>query len=312
MNTNDIKRVCLFAGYNSKGLIEDYALYYLQELSKISDVYYMADNKILPEELEKLTPYVKGAYGYSHGKYDFGSWQELINKISWEKLSEYDELILTNDSVFGPLYNFKEFIERIEKDKEWDLCGINTAYDFHTWHLSSYFLVLRKKGFLSDTFKEHISSIEKEDDVKKVIEKYEIGLSRKMVEAGFSVKNAVKFRKNIYISWRNFYLAGSPLIKRKIFNDELFLICRTVGWEQFLNKHTKYDTSLLHSYVNSFKSRFRILRLINNKIFWQYAGKGIIKIVFTKERKLIRIFGIYLLNIYNYDNNKIKLIKKQG
>ena len=70
MNTNDIKRICLFAGYNSKGLIEDYALYYLQELSKISDVYYLADNKILPEELEKITPYVKGAYGYSHGKYE--------------------------------------------------------------------------------------------------------------------------------------------------------------------------------------------------------------------------------------------------
>lgn len=312
MNTNDIKRVCLFAGYNSKGLIEDYALYYLQELSKISDVYYLADNKILPEELEKLTPYVKGAYGYSHGKYDFGSWQELINKISWEKLAEYDELILTNDSVFGPLYDFKEFIEGIEKDKEWDLCGINTAYDFHTWHLSSYFLIFRQKAFLSETFKEHINSVEKENNVKKVIEKYEIGLSRKMVDAGFSVKNAVKFRKNIYISWRNFYLAGSPLIKCKIFNDELFLICRTVGWEQFLNKHTKYDTSLLHSYVSSFKSKFRILRLINNKIFWQYAGKGIIKIVFTKERKLIRIFGIYLLNIYNYDNNRIKLIKKQG
>lgn len=310
MNISDIKRICLFAGYNSNGIVEDYVCYYLQELSKISDVYYFADNKIQQEELEKITPYVKGAYGYHHGKYDFGSWQELINIISWEKLAEYDELILTNDSVFGPLYNFKDFIESIEKDKEWDLCGINTAYDFHTWHLSSYFLIFRKSGFLSDTFKEHINSVEKEDNVKKVIEKYEIGLSRKMVEAGLTVKNAVKFSKNIYISWRNFYLAGSPLIKRKIFNDELFLICKTFGWERFLKKHTKYNTSLLHDYVKGFKSRYRILRLINNKIFWQYAGKGIIKIVFTKERKLIRIFGIYLLNIYNYDSNKIKLVKR--
>lgn len=307
-----MKRICLFAGYSSKGVIEDYVLYYLQELSKISDVYYMADNKILPEELEKLTPYVKGAYGYSHGKYDFGSWQELINKISWDKIAEYDELILTNDSVFGPLCNFKDFIESLEKDKEWDLCGVNTAYDFHTWHLSSYFLIFRKNGFLSDTFKEHINSIEKEDNFKKVVEKYEIGLSRKMVEAGFSVKNAVDFKKNIYISWRNFVMSGSPLIKRKIFNDELFLICRTLGWEKFLKKYAKYNTSLLYDYVNEFKSRFRIFRLLNNKIFWQYAGKGIIKIVFTKERKLIRIFGIYFLNIYNYDSNKIKLIKKQG
>lgn len=307
-----MKRICLFAGYSSKGVIEDYVLYYLQELSKISDVYYLADNKILVEELEKIKPYVKGAYGYSHGKYDFGSWQELINKISWDKIAEYDELILTNDSVFGPLCNFKDFIESLEKDKEWDLCGINTAYDFHTWHLSSYFLIFRKNGFLSDTFKEHINSIEKEDNFKKVVEKYEIGLSRKMVEAGFSVKNAVDFKKNIYISWRNFAMSGSPLIKRKIFNDELFLICRTLGWEKFLKKYTKYDISLLYDYVNSFKSRFRIFRLLNNKIFWQYAGKGIIKIAFTKERKLIRVFGIYLLNIYNYDSNRIKLIKKQG
>lgn len=305
-----MKRICLFAGYSSKGIIEDYALYYMQELSKISDVYYLADNIVMPEYIEKITPYVKGAYGYKHGKYDFGSWQELINIISWEKLSEYDELILTNDSVFGPLYNFKDFIERIEKDKEWDVCGINAAYDFHTWHLSSYFLIFRKNSFLSDTFKEHINSVKKEDNVKKVIEKYEIGLSRKMTEAGFILKNAVQFRKNMYISWRSFVLSGSPLIKCKIFTDELFFICRTLGWEKFLNKHTEYNTTLLYNYVNQFKSRFRIFRLIDNKSFWQYAGKGIIKIVFTKERKLIRIFGIYLLNIYNYDSNKIKLVER--
>lgn len=310
MKTNSIKRICLFAGYNGKGIIENYAIYYIKELSKIADIYYLADNTILPSELDKIMPYVKGAYGYHHGKYDFGSWQELINLLGWEKLSEYDELILTNDSVFGPLYDLKNFVEDIEEDKEWDLCGINTAYDFHTWHLSSYFLIFRKNGFLSDIFKEHINSVVQEDNVKKVIEKYEIGLSRKMVEAGFTVKNAVKFRKNIYLSWRNFFLAGSPLIKRKIFNDELFLICKTFGWESFLKKHTKYDTSLLHDYVNQFKSRFRIFRLLNNKIFWEYAGKGIIKIVFTKERKLIRIFGIYLLNIYNYDSNRIKVVER--
>ena len=71
-----MKRICLFAGYSSKGIIEDYALYYMQELSKISDVYYLADNIVMPEYIEKITPYVKGAYGYKHGKYDFGSWQE--------------------------------------------------------------------------------------------------------------------------------------------------------------------------------------------------------------------------------------------
>ena len=131
-----------------------------------------------------------------------------------------------------------------------------------------------------------------------------------MIEAGYTVKNIVNFRKNIYLSWRDFVKAGSPLIKRKIFTDEMFLICRTSGWEKFLRKYSEYDTSLLHNYVNQFKSSLRIFRLLGNRIFWDYALKGMIRIVFTEERKLIRIFGIYILNKYKYYTNKIKQVIK--
>ena len=103
-----MKRICLFAGYDNKNIIHDYVVYYLKELSTVADVYYMADNEISDDEKAKITPYVKEAYGFNHKKYDFGSWQELIKIIGWEKLSEYDELILANDSVFGPLYPIKE------------------------------------------------------------------------------------------------------------------------------------------------------------------------------------------------------------
>ena len=107
-----MKRICLFAGYDSNNIIHDYVIYYLKELSTVADVYYMADNEISDEEKEKIAPYVKEAYGFNHKKYDFGSWQELIKIIGWEKLSEYDELILANDSVFGPLYPMEKLIEK--------------------------------------------------------------------------------------------------------------------------------------------------------------------------------------------------------
>lgn len=76
-----MKRICLFAGYDAQDKIQDCVLYYLKELSTVSDVYYMADNNIDENEKIKLMPYVKSAHGYKHGKYDFGSWQELINNI---------------------------------------------------------------------------------------------------------------------------------------------------------------------------------------------------------------------------------------
>lgn len=78
-----MKRICLFAGYDSNNIIHDYVVYYIKELSTVADVYYMADNEISDDEKSKIAPYVKGAYGYKHGKYDFGSWQELIKIIGW-------------------------------------------------------------------------------------------------------------------------------------------------------------------------------------------------------------------------------------
>ena len=119
-----MKRICLFAGYDSNNIIHDYVVYYLKELSTVADVYYMADNEISDDEKEKIAPYVKASYGINHKKYDFGSWQELIKIIGWEKISEYDELILANDSVFGPLYPMKKLFEKLEQDKAWEVCGI--------------------------------------------------------------------------------------------------------------------------------------------------------------------------------------------
>ena len=126
-----MKRICLFAGYDKNNIIHDYVVYYLKELSTVSDVYYMADNEISDAEKSKIAPYARGGvYGFNHGKYDFGSWQELINIIGYDKLSEYDELILANDSMFGPLFPFEKYFKKMENDSEWDICGINRNYDY--------------------------------------------------------------------------------------------------------------------------------------------------------------------------------------
>lgn len=304
------KRICLFAGYNKDEVIEDYVLYLIEKLSAISHVYFLADNNIKAEEKEKLSPYVQGAYGFHHGKYDFGSWQELINILGWEKLAEYDELILINDSVIGPLYNIQILIDKTVLDEEWQVCGINSAYDYKNWHLSSYFLMLKKEVFLSDIFKNYISSIEKEENVEKVIEKYEIGLSKLLLDNGYNVKSITDFRKNIYISWRKFIIKGSPFLKKKIFGYELFFLSRTFGWSFYLKRHTNFNIDIIKKHIKYVYKYTSYIKLLFNKNFWKYALKGALKINMEEDRKIIRIFGIYLLNKVDYGTNKIKVMGK--
>lgn len=315
-----MKRICLFAAYNKNGIIQDYVVYYLKCLSEYANIYYMADNPTSEDELMKIKPYIKESYCYHHGKYDFGSWQELIKMIGWDKLSEYDELILANDSMFGPLFPFEKYFKKMENDSEWDICGINRNYDYRTkeWFLNSYFLVFKKKAYMSDIFKNHIESVEKKDSPYDVVNAYEIPFMKKFYDKGYKVKCLIDCNDHVYMQWRKFILKGSPFLKKKIFDDDLFVKSRAYSWKNFIIKHTEYNPELIENYFKDSNMVYRDYKyLFNKKIFKDFLAavrKWIIKINIKKNKQTVRIFGIYLVN-HNVerdkknDNNEIMIME---
>ncbi|HEY5846099.1 MAG TPA: hypothetical protein VIT42_04825, partial [Microlunatus sp.] len=58
-----VRRVCLFAGYDRDGIVDDYVVDYVRELSRFADVYYLADGEMAASELAKLADITKGAWG---------------------------------------------------------------------------------------------------------------------------------------------------------------------------------------------------------------------------------------------------------
>ncbi|MGH3588521.1 MAG: rhamnan synthesis F family protein, partial [Pseudonocardia sp.] len=96
----DVRRVCLFAGYDPQGIVDDYVVDYVRELARHADVYYMADGDMPPAELDKLADHTRGAWAQRHGEYDFGSYSRLIERVGWSVIAEYDELLLVNDSGY--------------------------------------------------------------------------------------------------------------------------------------------------------------------------------------------------------------------
>ena len=296
-----MKRICLFAGYDKNNIIHDYVVYYLKELSTISDVYYMADNDISEEEKLKIIPYVKGAYGFHHKKYDFGSWQELINIIGWEKLLEYDELILANDSVFGPIYPIKDFFNKLQSDTEWDICGINKDVKNNTLHLSSYFLVFKKTAFNTNIFKKHIESICLENKLADVVDKYEVPFMKIFYNNGFVVKCILENNLNVYYQWKEAVNGGSPFIKKKIFNKDIFYRCHKSDWKAYIKHNTDYNIKYIEDY---FKGKENVileyipakpLNPLIKKLKDFY--KWLIRINISKGKFYFKLFGCYIVKI---------------
>lgn len=222
-----MKRLCLFAGYSPEGKIDDYVVHYLRELSNFSDIYYQAANEVSEGELQKLDVIACGQWAEAHEKYDFGSWQKLIFRLGWQELKKYDAVILANDSNYGPVRDFAEIFTRMDA-AGLDAWGITENYG-NTRHLQSYFLVLNRSVVESAMFRDFFESIAVEESKQKICEKYEIGLSRRLAQNGFSFASLIDrsvleipFGADISTYQNTLLQKGSPFLKRKVFSSRDF------------------------------------------------------------------------------------------
>ena len=207
------RRVCLFAAYDQDGVVDDYVVTYLRELSRHADVYYLADGVLEPGELDKLADVTAGAWSIPHGAYDFGSFSMLARDlVGWDVIDTCDELVLANDSCFllRPLDEVFETMGQrpcdwwslqatsMEHDENYfrndapiplaeakeRLIGPRHFSDVRYLHLSSYFLVFRRPVIVDEGFRWRLDTVAPQEAKGLVVHKYEIGISRYLTGAG--------------------------------------------------------------------------------------------------------------------------------
>lgn len=209
-----LRRICLYAAYDSDGIVDDYVVTYLRELSRHADVFYLADGVLEPGELDKLADVTRGAWSIPHGAYDFGSFSLLARDlVGWDVVDTYDELLLANDSCFlvHPLDEVFATMDArpcdwwslqatsMEHDENYfrddspiplaeakqRLLGPRHLSDVHYLHLSSYFLAFRRPVVADPGFRWRLDTVVPQEAKGLVVHKYEVGISRHLVDAGF-------------------------------------------------------------------------------------------------------------------------------
>lgn len=286
-----MKRICLFAGYDKDGIIDDYVLHYIKELNKISDVYYFGDFYGVEEELNKLNKYCKGVYSKRHKKYDFGSWDELVKLIGIEKIRKYDELILANDSCFGPLKSLEPIFQTMEK-KDCDFWGLSCSRGYHI-HIQSYFVVFNKNVIQSDCLFDFLDKVVPEESLQMVCNKYEDRLAYILSKEGFKFESYIpygEFKMHPYFnSWSCISndKVNFPFIKVKMFNGNVGNEPQK-DWVNFIKNNTNYDYNLI---LNNLKRRGLTNNDIKKNVYYNKINKSIRKLnIKHLIIKLIRLF----------------------
>lgn len=181
-------KVCIFSGFSMNQDIPVSTLPYLKALKALGFyIIYVSTSDIKAEIFDALSgEYLDRVIIRKNITRDFGSYHEGMLLVDLEKI---EQLLLCNDSVYGPFYNLNPIFETKEL-KMADVWGLTDSYE-NSYHLQSYFLVFnlnaRLRIFLQYWLRNFCFFKYKE----MVIYAYEIGLSKALIKKDF--KLAVKY-----------------------------------------------------------------------------------------------------------------------
>ncbi len=137
----------------------------------------------IPESVIELCT---GVFVRQNRGFDFAAWAHIL--LIQGNLLNCDCLILTNDSILGPLddKDFAALVKGVRED-EADLVG--TTDNFHyAWHLQSFFLACKRRVLTSYAFAHYLTSIVNLTSKNHVISMYELTFTLRMRAAGFATK----------------------------------------------------------------------------------------------------------------------------
>lgn len=254
------KRTAIFAHYDKNNKIQDYVVYYLQELKKVANnIIFVSDNNLSSRELSKIKNIVSYSIAQKHGEYDFGSYKRgFLYAKDNGYLNNIKELIFANDSCYGPLFPFDIMFDDMSI-KPVDFWGV--TFNVHglnpniknQGHIQSYFVVFKPQIFNSEIFNNFICSIKKEEIKEKIIENYEIGLSRMLIKAGFNWDVYFEESKkdnfktcNLFVEYYDLAIKNNvPLIKTSILRGLNEDLVNSKEAFRYVKKHTSYNISLI-------------------------------------------------------------------
>lgn len=134
-----------------------------------------ADRSWLNEHCELIE---RENYGY-----DFYSYKVGLDAAG--DLSSYDEVVICNDSFVGPLRPYREIFAEMA-DQHLDFWGMTQTLRVKH-HVQSFFVVFRSWVVASKAFTNFWAEMSPVSDRREVIHRYEVGMSRTLIDAGFTV-----------------------------------------------------------------------------------------------------------------------------
>ena len=314
----DIENLSVIINRNNKNVLGDDFLYYLKEIAQISKKTFVILKNSVKEEITNSLRDLNIDFLFFDkdcSQYEF--YKYAINKIGFEEIQKYDNLILSNDSFYGPIYSFEDMFEQMQNETcdYWGFLEKNiTKFKFSFFKnksedisvTNSDFLVFKKNLLSSKEFKKWWNNSYN----FKTQEDYEIKQEFYFKKQNFKVSAFMKFDNYKSVA-RNFNYSVSKLLennqlpiipKASLFSPysvtvENCLTHQTNDIVDFIKNKTNYDFELI--YKDIIKNN-KMSELKENLHLNFVLPTDVVKQQFNQDKKVALIVYIYYADLVDY------------
>lgn len=266
-----VERLGIYSFYDKDGIVDRYIEFFLDDFRKNVDKLIIVSNGKLPElQKRKLEKFTDDIINRENKGFDIWGYKCGMDSQGWEELQQYDEIVLTNNTLMGPIYPFEEMFTSMKK-KDVDFWGITRhyAFDFDPTgeneygyipeHIQSFFMVFRKNMVESIEFQKYWDNLPELDTYEKAVGKHETMFTKKFADKGFKWDTYVD--TDDIKSLNEYPLMVSPRLllekkrcpvfkRRTFFQPYDFVLHNSTGQSalelmNFLKKSKKYDVDLI-------------------------------------------------------------------
>lgn len=179
--------------YDKEGIADDYVFYLMDGLRSVVDKFVVVINgEVSNVSIDYFYKYADTVVRRKNCGFDAGAYKDILcEHMGWEEVRKFDELLLVNDTFYGPIYPFEGIFNKM-KSVDADYWGItrspvgtlDNGYEYDT-HIQSYFILFRKKILYDSGFEKFWEEMIYPESYLHAIISFELACNKYLTKHGF-------------------------------------------------------------------------------------------------------------------------------
>lgn len=319
------KRLLIYFFYDKDGVVDRYIDYMLNDITKhVDDVIVVCNGKLCEEDREIFERYAKHVIVRKNEGFDVWAYKTALEYVGLDRLSEYDEVIMMNFTIMGPLYPFSEMFDVMD-EKDIDFWGLTLfhgvsfdpfgkiKYGYLPTHIQSHFIAVRSKMLASNEFKEYWKNMPMITSYEEAIGYHEAIFTKTFADYGYKWEAYIDTRDEQDRCYCPIIMCPKSLVKdrrcpifkrRSFFHDYRDMLEYTTGEAtvellDYIQHNLDYDVDMIYENILRLENQADIKRNMHMTYILPNGVDNAAEIDITGKR-IALVIHIYFEDLIDY------------